>query len=278
MVHVEDARRRPGLLGAFKIGGPVGEADPGAVVVDGALDGAARRAVVGELVADPVGLGGAGEQRAVGPPRGRPAPPRARPRDRPGTAGRTGPVSPPPSAPGRPPRRAPCRPGRVAGSASPATAPGRRPPRPPRRRRAPARPGGWPPGGLAAQPAQHPPDAGADERPSRYPMAADSPLTAPWAYQERGSMLGPATTTRTAAPPPPQRASAGAAASPAGPGRARGRHARGVVPSPAALPPPAGRAHRPLLALVRIVVLMGVRGNQCNHGVRGCGSLLLPSN
>ena len=26
--------------------------------------------------------------------------------------------------------------------------------------------------------------------PNRYPMAADRPLTAPWAYQDRGSMLG----------------------------------------------------------------------------------------
>jgi hypothetical protein len=57
----------PGLVGPFQVGGPVGELDLGAAVVDRAPDRGAGLAAVGELVPDVVGRGEAGEQRAVRP-------------------------------------------------------------------------------------------------------------------------------------------------------------------------------------------------------------------
>ena len=53
--------------GALQVGGPVGELHPSAAVVHRPPDGGARLAVVGELVPDVVGGGGAGEQRPVRP-------------------------------------------------------------------------------------------------------------------------------------------------------------------------------------------------------------------
>jgi hypothetical protein len=96
-------------------------------------------------------------------------------------------------------------------------------------------------------------------------MAADSPLTAPWAYQDRGSMLGSSdhhqNSSATAAP-----ASVGGLSSQprrAGPrSRSVGSRGRSVscrTPTP-----------QPVLALVRPIVALG--------GVRGNRMLLLPSN